>query len=86
MKCCYSTDLTDAEWECLEPHVSPPNKRGRPKTHTTPESGGRQVHDLEGEPLPLEAIAWPGYVTEVDHHHSAHGLVVLLLADAIPQE
>ena len=37
MKCCYSTDLTDAEWECLEPHVPPPNKRGRPKTHTTPE-------------------------------------------------
>jgi putative transposase len=35
MKSCYSPDLTDAEWECLEPHVPPPNKRGRPKTHTT---------------------------------------------------
>jgi putative transposase len=37
MKRSYSTDLTDAEWECIEPHVPPPNKRGRPKTHTTRE-------------------------------------------------
>jgi putative transposase len=33
----YSTDLTDAEWECLELHVPPPNKRGRPKTHSSRE-------------------------------------------------
>jgi putative transposase len=33
----YSTDLSDAEWECLEPHVPPPNKRGRPRVHTTRE-------------------------------------------------
>jgi putative transposase len=31
----YSTDLTDAEWECLELHVPAPNKRGRPKTHSS---------------------------------------------------
>ena len=37
MKRSYSTDLTDAEWECLKPHVPAPNKRGRPKTHTTRE-------------------------------------------------
>jgi putative transposase len=37
MKRSYATDLSDAEWECLEPHVPPPNKRGRPKTHTTRE-------------------------------------------------
>jgi len=37
MKRSYSTDLTDAEWECLELHVPPPNRRGRPKTHTTRE-------------------------------------------------
>ena len=37
MKRIYSTDLTDAEWACLEPHVPAPNKRGRPKTHTTRE-------------------------------------------------
>jgi putative transposase len=33
----YSTDLSDAEWECLKFHVPPPSKRGRPKTHTTRE-------------------------------------------------
>jgi putative transposase len=31
----YSTDLYDTEWECLEPHVPPSNKRGRPRVHTT---------------------------------------------------
>jgi putative transposase len=35
MKRSYSTDLTDAEWKCLELYVPPPNKRARPKTHTT---------------------------------------------------
>src|SRR5215216_6346567 len=34
---CYSTDLSDAEWECLQPHIPAPNKRGRPKTHNTRE-------------------------------------------------
>ena len=37
MKRSYSTDLSDAEWGCIEPHVPPPNGRGRPKTHTTRE-------------------------------------------------
>jgi putative transposase len=37
MKRSYSTDLSDAEWECLKPHVPPPNNRGRPKSHTTRE-------------------------------------------------
>jgi putative transposase len=37
MKRSYSTDLNDAEWERIEPHVPPPNWRGRPKTHTTRE-------------------------------------------------
>jgi putative transposase len=34
MKRSYSTDLSDAEWESLEPYVPAPNKRGRPKTHS----------------------------------------------------
>src|SRR5215217_7436035 len=34
MKRTYATDLTEAEWEVLEPHVPAPNKRGRPRTHT----------------------------------------------------
>ena len=33
----YSTDLSDAQWECLELYVPAPNKRGRPKTHSTRE-------------------------------------------------
>src|ERR687897_249140 len=33
MKRSYSTDLTDIEWECLEPHVPAPRKRGRPRSH-----------------------------------------------------
>jgi putative transposase len=37
MKRSYSTDLTDAEWECLRRHLPPPNKRGRPRVHTTRE-------------------------------------------------
>src|SRR5919107_1126911 len=37
MKRSYPTDLSEAEWECLEPHVPAPNKRGRPKTHGTRE-------------------------------------------------
>ena len=35
MKRSYSTDLTDADWECLELYVPPPNKRGRPKTYSS---------------------------------------------------
>jgi transposase len=37
MKRSYSTNLTDPEWECLKPHIPPPNKRGRPRVHTTRE-------------------------------------------------
>ncbi len=37
MKRSYPTDLSDAEWECLESHVPAPNKRGRPKTHSSRE-------------------------------------------------
>ena len=35
MKRSYSTNLSDIEWEYLEPHVPPPNNRGRPRVHTT---------------------------------------------------
>jgi putative transposase len=37
MKKCYSTDLSDGEWECLELHLPTPNKLGRPRTHSTRE-------------------------------------------------
>jgi putative transposase len=29
----YRTDLTDAEWKILEPHLLPPAERGRPREH-----------------------------------------------------
>ncbi len=37
MEKCYSSDLSDGEWECLKPHVPGPNKRGRPRTHAARE-------------------------------------------------
>jgi putative transposase len=37
MEKCYSTDLSDGEWETLQPHIPAPNKRGRPRTHPTRE-------------------------------------------------
>jgi len=35
MKRSYSTDLTDIEWEYLEPHLPAPTGRGRPRLHAT---------------------------------------------------
>jgi transposase len=29
----YRTDLTDAEWDVLQPHLPPPASRGRPREH-----------------------------------------------------
>src|SRR5215216_4570452 len=34
MKRRYPTDLSDLEWRCIEPYVSPPNRRGRPRIHS----------------------------------------------------
>jgi putative transposase len=34
MEKCYSTDLNDAEWEILEPHIGASNIRGRPRIHS----------------------------------------------------
>jgi transposase len=30
----YSTDLSDAEWSCIEPHLPTPKATGRPRVHT----------------------------------------------------
>lgn len=29
---CYGTDVTDAQWPLLQPHMPPPARRGRPRT------------------------------------------------------
>jgi transposase len=54
MKRIYATDLTDAEWKALEPHVPAPNKRGRPRTHSPREILDCRVLHLE-EQLSLAA-------------------------------
>ena len=30
----YATDLSDAEWGCIEPHLPVPKGHGRPRTHS----------------------------------------------------
>ena len=37
MRRAYQTDLSDAEWNCLQPHLPAPQATGRPKMHTTRE-------------------------------------------------
>jgi putative transposase len=37
MRKACQTDLSDAEWSCLEPHLPSPKATGRPKMHTTRE-------------------------------------------------
>jgi putative transposase len=37
MKRSYSTDLTDAEWRCLQSYVPAPKHQGRPRIHGTRE-------------------------------------------------
>ena len=37
MRKAYQSDLTDAEWSCLELHLPVPEFTGRPKTHSTRE-------------------------------------------------
>src|SRR5215217_2478304 len=37
MRKAYQTDLSDAEWSCLEPHLPAPKGTGPPKMHTTRE-------------------------------------------------
>jgi putative transposase len=34
MKRSYSTDLSDAEWRCIEPYIAFANRRGRPRIHS----------------------------------------------------
>jgi transposase len=34
MRKAYQSDLSDAEWSCLEPHLPAPTASGRPRTYT----------------------------------------------------
>jgi transposase len=33
MRKAYQTDLSDAEWSCLEPHLPAPKANGRPRLY-----------------------------------------------------
>ena len=48
----YPTDLTDAQWAILEPHVPPPKPGGRPPKHTRRELVDAMLYVLRG------GIAW----------------------------
>jgi transposase len=37
MRKAYQSDLSDAEWSCLEPHLPAPESTGRPRLHSTRE-------------------------------------------------
>ena len=37
MRKAYQSDLSDAEWSFLKPHLPAPTATGRPKTHSTRE-------------------------------------------------
>ncbi len=59
----YLTDLTDAEFACLEPHLPPPKERGRPWRHPP-----REILDAifylvrtgcQWRLLPVEFPPWP---------------------------
>jgi putative transposase len=67
MKKCYSTDLSDDEWECLELHVPTPSRRGRPRIHSTREilnavfyvlKGGCSWRLLPKDFPPWETVYW----------------------------
>ena len=64
MKRSYSTDLSDAEWGCLEPHVPPPNRRGRPRTHAAREILDAVFYVLKsGRPWRLSPRDFPPWET-----------------------
>jgi transposase len=62
MKSAYQTDLSDAEWGCLEPHLPVPNATGRPKRHTTREILNAIFYVLKS------GCAWRLLPNDLEHH------------------
>jgi transposase len=52
MRRAYQTDLSDAEWSCIEPHLPVPKAPGRPRVHTL-----REIRDAIFYILP-SGCAW----------------------------
>jgi putative transposase len=59
----YETDLTDAEWAVIEPHMPPPCKRGRPRDWTFREIMNAIFYVLRGgipwRLMPTDLPPWP---------------------------
>ena len=62
MRTAYQTDLSDAEWSCLEPHLPAPKATGRPKTHPTREILNAVFYIVRGgcawRLLPNDFLPW----------------------------
>ncbi len=60
----YPTDLTDAQWAILEPHVPPPKPGGRPPKHPRRELVNGMLYVLRsGEAWRLLPHAFPPWQT-----------------------
>src|SRR3954452_22488836 len=59
----YETDLTDAEWAMIEPHMPPRSKRGRPPSWTFREILDAIFYVLRGgipwRLMPSDLPPWP---------------------------
>src|SRR5215213_11775258 len=62
MQKCYLTDLSDGEWEWLQPYILAPNKRGRPRIHDTRQVLNAVFYVLKSgcpwRPLPRDFPPW----------------------------
>ncbi len=73
----YPTDLSDAEWSLLEPHLPVPKRRGRPRVHSPREilnavfyvlKSGCQWRMLPREFPPWKTVFTEGLVVEAKVH------------------
>src|SRR4029077_14435032 len=59
----YETDLTDAEWAVIEPHMPPPANRGRPRDWSFREIMNGLFYVLRGgipwRLMPTDLPPWP---------------------------
>src|ERR671926_1798716 len=59
MRRAYQTDLSDAEWACIEPHLPTPKAPGRPRVHSlreiliTPSSSTSSKAAVHGAYFPM---------------------------------
>ena len=69
MRKTYQTDLSDAEWSCLEPHLPIPKATGRPKLHSSREILNAIFYIVRGGcawrllPHDLERLGRPSSIT-----------------------